>query len=243
MTLPEEDRPRIYSVGAAAAGLAVALGLVQSAIEAYGVAVAKIAVPWTVEEWFALIQRNRILAFTELTGLQIPMFALLVPVFLAVHRALRSALPPWPTVGAAFALIGIAVYLASNTAFAMVSLGDRYAAAVSDADRSHLLGAGEAMFAMYQGVGLGAGVALVLMAALILSAVMLRERTFGRAVPYLGIAVGLIALGYYAGFAIPADPLIVLEFAAVLFLVWVALVGWRLYRLAQPYEDEDPIPA
>lgn len=45
-----------------------------------------------------------------------------------------------------------------------------------------------------------------------------------------GIFVGLIAGGYYAGLAIPAVPLIVLDVDAVPFLAWVARIGWRLRR-------------
>ena len=88
--------------------------------------------PSTVEGWFALLQDNRLLGLTELTGLQIPMFALLVPVFLAVHVALRPANPALSLVGAAFGLMGIGVYLASNTALSMLTLSEQRAAAASE---------------------------------------------------------------------------------------------------------------
>jgi hypothetical protein len=49
---------------------------------------------------------------------------------------------------ATFGFVGIAVYFASNQAFSMLSLSDQYAAATTDAQRSMLLSAGEALLAI-----------------------------------------------------------------------------------------------
>src|ERR1051326_5407120 len=100
------------------------------------------------------------------------MFALVIPMFLALYAALRRVSPSLMAIALTLGLIGIAAYLATNTAFSLLSLSDQYAAATTDAQRSVFEASGQAMLALYQGTGFIVGVFLVLVAALIISAVM-----------------------------------------------------------------------
>jgi hypothetical protein len=221
----------LYRLGAASGLAAVGFAVLQIAIEVVGWGIAGTPVPDTVEGWFALLQSNRLLGLTELTGFQIPMFALLIPFFLALHAALKTTRPALTLVATAVALIGIGVYLASNTALSMLSLSDQWAAATTDAQRTILVAAGQAMLAIYEGPGLNAGVLLVMLATLALSWNMLRGRPFGRPTAVLGVVAGVIGLTYYAAVALPSHRIFILEAAAPFFLTWIFLVAWRVGRL------------
>lgn len=230
---PRSARSSLYRLAGAAAIAGVGFAIVQIVIEIIGVGVLGIPVPSTVAGWFSLLQDNRLLGLTELTALQTPLFALLIPVFLALHAALRRASPASAAIATALALVGIAVYLASNTALSMASLSDRYAAATTEAQRTTLVAAGEAMLAIYEGPGLDAGLSLVLAATLILSAIMLRSRVFSALTAAVGIVAGVIGLAYYVAVALPTMRILLLEAAGLFFLLWIALIARRLFQLAQ----------
>jgi hypothetical protein len=227
----DADSRSLMRLGAACGLAAVAIAITQVVIEIVGWGIAGIPVPGSVEGWFGLLQSHRLLGLTELTGLQIPMFALLVPLFLAVHAALRPTNPALGLVAPAVGLVGIAVYLASNTAFSMLSLSDQWASATTDVERERLLAAGQAMLALYEGPGLDAGVFLVMVATLASSSLMLRSPTFGRATAAIGIVAGVIGFGYYAAIAFPSARIFVLEAAAPFFVLWIALTARGLLRV------------
>lgn len=217
------------------AGLgAVAIAAVQVGIEVVGWGILRLPVPGTIEGWFAHLQANRLLALTELTALQIPMFVLLVPLFLALHAGLRAFNPALTLLATAFALIGIAVYLASNTSVSVLSLSDQWAAATGGTERERLLAAGLAMLAIYEGPGLDAGVFLVMVATMLLSWIMLRSGSFGRLIAAAGLVTGLIGLAYYAAITMSSSRVLILEVSAPFFLVWVLLSArWLLGRTSQ----------
>jgi hypothetical protein len=222
----------LYRIGAFSAVLAAGLALIQMLIEIVGVGIRGTPVPDTVSAWFALLRADRLLGFTELTGLQVPIFILLVPMFLALHIALRRFAPGPVTTATVFALMGVTVYLASNTVFSMVTLSDQYAAAMSDAERAGLLAAGQAMLATYDGPGLDVGIVLVMVATLILSATMWRSGAFDRVTASMGLLAPVVASGYYLGVAFPANRIFLLEAAGVLLVVWGLLVARRLNHMA-----------
>ena len=221
---------QLYRVGGAAAFLAAVLALAQITIEVIGVGVMGVPVPTSVDGWFALLRSYPLLGLTELTMFQIPVFVLLVPVLLAVSAANRPN-RGLTLVALALALVGIAVYLASNTVFSMLSLSGQYAAATTDAQKTSLLAAGQAMLAIYEGVGVDVGLVLVLVAVLMISVLMLRSSVFGRMTAYIGILAGAITMSYYISAAFTPAAIFLLEGAGLFLVVWVILVGRRLYQL------------
>ena len=84
------------------------------------------------------------------------------------------------------ALLGVAVYFASNQAFAMLSLSDPYIVASSEEQRSLLKAAGEALLAInnpgtiYERIGMYVSLFLVLLAGLIVSIVLLQGDRLGK---------------------------------------------------------------
>ena len=127
----------------------------------------------------------------------------------------------------------------------MLSLSDQYAAATTEAQRTILLAAGEAMLVLNRFTDLGSNpgtggyISLLLIAAagMITSFVMLRSDVFNRATAYVGILANGLDLAYCIAFvALPTvdSELLALIFipAAGLFLmIWHIMVGWRLYQL------------
>jgi len=137
-------------------------------------------------------------------------------------------------------LVGITVYFASNQAFAMLALSERYAAAASDAQRSIFLAAGEALLAVnnpdsiYQGTGIYVSYFLVLLGGLIISLVMLRSELFSKATAVTGILANGIGLCYFITLAFaPAIYWIPHPISAPFRVVWYFLIALRLFKLGK----------
>lgn len=127
--------------------------------------------PATVEGWFALAQRSRLLALWYLNALDIVSFALLAVVVFVVPRRLSLSLPP---------------------------LSGLYAAADTEGQRAIHLAAGEALSQVSTATPQTAGLLLMAVAGLIMSIVILRIRSFGQVAGYVGIVAFVAALGAYA---------------------------------------------
>jgi hypothetical protein len=72
------------------------------------------------------------------------MFAM---VFLALYVAVGKVNASGMAIAFTLALLGIAIFFATNTPFSMLTLSRPFAAATADADRSLVLAAGEAPLA------------------------------------------------------------------------------------------------
>lgn len=218
----------LYRAGGAAAFIAVALVLIEMIVF-----IASGPLPTTVSGWFNLLQGNRLLGLVDLYLLEIIAWALFVPMFLALYKALRAANESYLAIAIALAIIGIADYIATNAAFNMLYLSDQYAAATTEAQRSLLLSAGQAMLAMSPAAGYNMGLLLVSAAGLIISVMMLRGNIFSKVTAYIGILANVVGIVYYIGLVMPAIGDILLAASGLLFLVWIVLVGRRLWQLGR----------
>lgn len=224
----------LYKVGGAAALIvAVLLPIEIIVFTAY-------PLPSTVIGYFTLFQSNRLIGLIDLYLLEIPVYALFVPLFLALYAALRRANESYMALATTLAIIGIAVFLATNNPFSMLSLSDQYAAATTDAQRSQFLAAGQAMLANTNQravEGFNMGFFLVSVAGLIVSAVMLRSNTFSKVTAYVGILANALSLADYFRLAfVPAAVLLLLFLAmasCLLLLIWYILIARRLYQLGR----------
>ena len=184
-----------YTIAGTAMLLAVAVVLAEIAIGFLpGVALASQRTV-TVIDWFTLFQNNWFLGLRNLGLLNLIGAALLTPAFLAMYLALRRECEPWAALGAILFFMGMAIYLAENRAFAMLSLSSQYASAASDTQRSVLVAAGQTM--LVEGLN-RVGIFLIDLAGLVFSAVMLRGKVLGRAAAYTGIAGNALT--------VPLDP-------------------------------------
>lgn len=221
----------LYRVGGVAALFAAVLVLGEIVIFAL------YPQPGTVDGWFALFQSNTLIGLLDFWALEVPMYVLFAMVFLALYATLGKAGGGWTAIAAVLAIMGSGVFLATNNPASMLSLSNQYAAAATDAQRSMLLAAGQALLANTgQRVvdGFNAGLFLVSVAGLMVSLIMLRSNVFGRLIASVGILAHALSLAdYLRGALVPSNPVaaLLMILPNALFLsVWFALLGERLYR-------------
>ena len=200
------------------------------------------ALPNTVLEWFALLYTHRLIGLTLLNAFDILNYALVGLIFLGLYAALSETHRSSVTLATALGFVGISVYIASNHAFSMLSLSDQYAAATTDAQRSMLLAAGQALLAIQNPNVVGQatlGFFLVTLAGLIMSTVMLDSRVFSKATAYTGILANAFGLGYPLGVALAPRtvvlPLVALSLSvsACFLVIWYLLIARRLWQLGR----------
>ncbi len=174
----------LYKVGGAAALIvAVLLPIEIIVFTAY-------PLPGTVIGYFTLFSSDRLIGLLDFYLLEISTYALFVPMFLALYVALRRASESRMAIALTFALLGMGIFFATNNPFSMLSLSDQYAAAATEAQRSTVLAAGQAILANTNQRAVGGfnmGFFLVSVAGLIVSLVMLRSNSFSRVTAYVGI--------------------------------------------------------
>jgi hypothetical protein len=207
--------------------------------------------PATVLEWFAVFEDSPITGLFFLGLGDVIIMLLWGPMVLALYAVLKKTNRTWSLIATTFVFVGMVVFIATNTAFSMLSLSQEYAAAATEAERATLLAAGQAMLAVTRGAGqLYAGMQLVWFAGLILSVVMLRSNAFSKATAWVGIlglgllVVGVVGGGHYTStgdYTAVQGVIIALQYVGggLLSLAWYILVGLRLWKLGK---EEDKIP-
>jgi len=194
--------------------------------------------PSTVTGYFTLFQSNRLIGLLDFYLLEFLAYALFVPVFLAISVALRRANESYIALATTLAMIGIAVFLATNNPFSMLSLSDQYAAATTDAQRSLFLAAGQAILASTNQRAVGGfntGFLFFSIAGLMVSTVMLQSKTFSKVIAYVGVLAFAVSLAdYFRIVFMPSILLLLLIIATVsgiLMLIWLILIARRLFQL------------
>ena len=186
--------------------------------------------PSDVSGFFALLQRNPFLGLLDLDLLLVTSYALMSPLYLALYVALRRASQSLMLIALTFELLGTALILGSNPAFAMLSLSSQYASAVGEAQHATLLAAGQALMATSIGTGFNVGYVFGAVATLLISAVMLRSGVFSKVTAYVGLAMGALMV-------IPATVgtlgLMLSLFSLIPTVVWLIMVGRRLFQLSR----------
>jgi hypothetical protein len=235
----------LYYAGGAAALIAVLFfrrnfGVELITFRGFGIFEVPADFPRTALAWFALFQENALLGLTLFHLVDLINYALVGLIFLALYGALHRANRSASVIATASGLIGITLYLASNQAFAMLSLSDKHAAATTAAQRATYVAAGEALLAMndpasiHQGTAVHLGLFLVLVAGLIISLVMLRSEPFGKVTAWAGILANGLALGHFVALALALAPILVgipIIVSAPLRILWYVLTAIGLFRL------------
>jgi hypothetical protein len=201
--------------------------------------------PATVLEWLTLFQNDPITGLFFLGLADIIIMILWGLMSLALYAVLKFSNRSWSLIAITFVFVGIAVYLSTNTAFSMLSLSQEYAVATTEAEKSILLAAGQAMLAVSRGTGgQYTGMPLVWLAGLIISAVMLRSKTFSKATAWVGIlGLGLLVAGipfggHYTTTGTPTavqSAIVAVQYigGGLLSLAWYILVGLRLLKIGR----------
>jgi hypothetical protein len=186
----------------------------------------------TVVDWFTLFQNHWFLGLRSFGLLNLFGAVLLAPAVLAIYSAIRRNDEAYSAFATIAFFVGIAVYIASSRAFPMLSLSGQYASATTDAQRSLLVAAGQAMLAEGQNRG---GVLLIEFAGFFVSVVMLRANIFSRMTACSGmLGNGLLMVVEVAFMPPHGVGMAIAACGGLSMMTWYALVGRRLLQLGRP---------
>jgi hypothetical protein len=235
-------RNSLYRIGGVAALICALLYFISLGV--YVTAYRASPPPANVLEWFTLFQTNPVTGLFFLGLADIVIMILWGPLALAIYDALGQFGKTWARIAIAFVFVGIAVYLADNIAFSMLSLSHKYAVAVSETEKTAILAAGQTLVSISEGTGgQYTGMPLVWLAGLALSVIMLWSNSFSKSTAWAGIlGLGLLVASMpFAGYTstgpttTAVNVIIAVTYAGggLLSLVWYILVGLKLLKLRQ----------
>lgn len=221
----------LYRVGGTAPLIALAFYLSQFLISFF-----KETYPTTPEGWFALFQRSKVVGLFFLNALDILSIAILGAMFLALYVALRQFNQSYMAIAAFLAFLGIAVFVSTRTMMvsATLALSDQYAAATTEAQRSHILAAVQAMHAPGRATPETAGFFFMALAGLIISVVIRQSAIFGPVTAYVGILASLATFANDVSIVVaPSLATTLMPINGLLWLIWWLLISRGLFRLAR----------
>ncbi|MBN1312850.1 MAG: DUF4386 family protein [Anaerolineae bacterium] len=192
--------------------------------------------PSTVNDWFSLLQRSRLLGILYLNALDVFSIALLGVMFLALYIALKQYNESYMAIAAFFSFLGVGIFVATRADMgaAMLTLSDKYAAATTDAQMAQLLAAGEAVSSLVRATPETIGWFLMAIGGLIISLVMLNSETFNKPTAYVGILSGVVTFAVrIVQFIAPSIAGAAVFPSAFPWLLWWLLVSWGLFRLGR----------
>ena len=214
------------------------LGIIRSGPQAF---------PGTAAEWFTVLRSHPLIGLTFLNLFDLVNYALVGLIFLGLFPALFRVNKSAMTLAMALTFVAVAIYFATNQAFALLSLSDQYAVATTDAQRSGLLAAGQALLAIHNsGANYGSGpyvsFLFINLSGLTIAVVMLRSSVFGKFAAWMGILANSLGLSYYLtlGF-VPSASVIAVSSSAPFLLIWYLVVGRRLLRLGSSSSNPDGV--
>lgn len=219
----------LYRIGGMAALLQLA------AILAYTIALAVLGPkPAGAAEFFAIHQGSRLISVLRSDLLLLPMLGAYLGTFPAIYMALRHTRPVAAALATLFTCIAVTLCFANESTFALLHLGDQYAAAAGDAQRARLLAAGEAVIAADLWNSTGAYMSGILLqgGGVIISLAMLRSPSFSRVTAIAGLLGNALDLAQHLihPFA-PAVSAPIQMAMGPFYLVWFVMLARDLFRL------------
>jgi hypothetical protein len=228
----------LYLAGAIAPLIALLLYVTEFAVIIVG-NLSGTPFPATTQAWFSLLHSNKLLGLVYLNAPDICSIALLGVMFLALYVALRDLRPSAMLIACYFAFLGIAAFVVPRVAMlSLAPLSESYAVATSDAARSPLLAAGEALGSLGTATPQTAGFFFISIATVIMSAAMLRSARFGKITAYAGIGAGILTILLdLSGVIAPAATNPMLGLAGLFWVAWWILIASGLLRLGRGFSE------
>jgi hypothetical protein len=232
----ESNWKNLYRLGGAAALGTVLVGMIEIGITFLpgGNGTYK-----TVFDWFTLFQNNSFMGLRNLGLLNIFFNALALPIFFALYGAHRRTSQTLAALAMIISFVGVAVFYATNRAFAMLDLSHQYALATTEAQKAVLAAAGQAMLSVGQSHTPGTFMAFFLSesAGILISIVMLRDKLFSQVNAYVGIlGFGCLLIFEIITSFVPAlqsVAMILAMLGGILSMVWDILLARKLFQLAK----------
>ncbi len=221
----------LYTIGGIAALMQLA------AILAYAVVSAVLGPkPASVEEYFLLQQTNRLASILRGDFLLLFLLAPYFGTFPALWWALRRLRPLAVTFATLFTFIAVIICFASEATFALLHLGDLYAAAASEAQRAQLLAAGQAVIASDMWNSSAAYLSGILLqgSGVLISLVMLRSKDFSKVTAIAGLlGNGLDLIQHVLHPFTPSLSATIQMLMGPFYLVWFPMLARDFFRLSQ----------
>lgn len=225
----------LYRAGGVTPIVTVAIYLAQMFVIIFGEMFGE-SYPITVNDWFSLFQRNRIVALLYLNAFDVFSIALLGIMFLALYVALKRFDESYAAMAAFFSLLGVAIFVSvrADMGATVLSLSDQYAAATTEAQMDQLLATGQVINSLGRATPETVGFFFMAIAGLIFSIVILRSGTFNKAIAYVGILGSAVTFIHRMGmFIVPSVASVLMPLSGLLWLIWWILVGLGLIRLGR----------
>jgi hypothetical protein len=230
------DLKSLYTIG----GVASLLQLVT--VLAMAVVMATLGPkPATVEEYFTLQQSSKLLSILRGDFLVMILIGLYLGTCPALYVALRRISPVYTAFFALMTLSAVVGAFASDATFALLNLGDQYAAATTEAARAALLAAGEAVIAsdLWNSSAAYMGGILLQGAGVIISVVMLRSKDFSKVTAYAGlIGNGLDLIQHVLHPFAPSISGTIQQGMGVFYLVWFPMLARDFFKLSKGSDEK-----
>ena len=227
---------RIYIIGGVCAVIAL-IGIVLDVIVGSVTGGNLSALPQTAVDRFAQFQVTPLLGLYNLDLLNVFNQIMLIPAYVALYAVQRKGNSAYAFLALIMFLVGTTIFVTTNTALPMLELANKYAATTTEAQKTLLAAAGEAMLARgaHGSLGVFIGFLLPNIAGLFMSFAMLTGMVFNRINSYLGIVGNILMLAYIVlvTFA-PGIKDMATTFAmpgGLLLMAWMIMFMIRLFQL------------
>lgn len=192
------------------------------------------AQPENAQAAFEMLAQNRLTGLLRLDVLSIFIIPLYYLLFLGFFITLKKTHPAPIAVAALLGCAGLTLFLATPSVFSWLALSDRFTVASSEAEKSMLLAAGEAILAsdMWHGTGALVGGLLLQIGMVLASVCMLSGNVFSKATSWVGVVThGLDLLHILIWFFFPEAGNMLMYVAGPLYLIWFPLLARDFFRL------------
>jgi hypothetical protein len=192
-----------------------------------------------VTDWFKMFHDNAFLGLRNMGLFNIINSILSIPFFLALYGVFRKINRPIAMLALMTFAIGTAVYITKNPALSMLTLSGRYAAAVSEVEKSALVNTGQVLLGLAEDFTPGSFIGFILneAAALIMAVLMYQGGRFSRLTAWLGfLGTGLMIIYTICATFVPGSFDVFMGIAIVsglMLLAWYILSGLRLIQMGR----------
>lgn len=194
-------------------------------------------IPNTAIGRFAQFHDNWLLGLYNFDMLNLCTTILMIPTYFALWAAHRKVNIAQTTLAMITYYIGAMVFITNNVALTMLELSNKYATSTTEAQKTLLAAAGEAMIARgaHGSLGVFLGFLLLSIGSIVMSLAMLKGEIFGKPTAYVGIIGSTLLMMYVILVTfVPEIQNVAMMVAApggILALAWMIMFTIRLFQL------------
>ncbi len=187
----------IYILGGVTT-IIVILGSIMDVVIGMSVSGNLMTIPQTAVERFDQLQSNRMLGLYNLDMLNLFTTILMIPTYFALCVVHRKSNIGYALLAAVIYLIGAAVFITNNAALPMLELAVKYAVSTSEAQKTLIAAAGEALLSKgaHGSPGVFPGFAILSIGSIVMAFGMLKGKVFGKPTAFIGILGSILLLIY-----------------------------------------------